>query len=411
MKKKALSGSYRIADLIHKHLNGNITPGESRQLEQWLQEKEDHRELFRQLTEKDHISMAMERLQQIESEKADILRRITDRISLSPTRIIPLPRYRNWRYIVAACLLLGIAVVALRYLNGGNVQKRNGGEAVTGDNSNDVLPGGNKATLTLANGAVIVLDSARNGALALQGNTKVIKLNNGQLAYKGSTGKGEMHYNTITTPRGGQYEVWLPDGSKAWLNAASSLRFPTAFAPGERKVELTGEAYFEIAPLYARGKKKKVPFWVDIRKNKTSRVEVLGTHFNIMAYDDEQAVKITLLEGAVEVTEGDTGVRLAPDQQAQLNGQDLPRVTTDVDIAEVMAWKNGMFQFHNADLQLVLRQLSRWYDVDIEYRGTIPSREFEGEMQRNLRLSQVLNLLAKNQVHISIEGKKIVVMP
>jgi ferric-dicitrate binding protein FerR (iron transport regulator) len=411
MEKRVLRRSYQIANLIHKHLDQSITEAESALLEEWLREKDTNQELFLQLVKKERISQAIDRMRKIEEEKAAAFPDIIHRISNPAAQPAPY-RIRNWYFVLAASVLLCICIGTLFYIN------RHAGNssvpAATASYQHDIPPGTNKATLTLADGTTITLDSAQNGTLAQQGNTKVIKLDSGRLAYEGgkATGKGIL-YNTIYTPRGGQYQITLPDGSRVWLNAASSLRFPTAFAEGERKVEISGEVYFEIASLTDK-RKKKVPFIVDVKTPSSlsnAHIAVLGTHFNVMAYDDEQAVAITLLEGAVNVSGVQGDSRLKPGQQAQLNKQGTLKVVPDADLVAVMAWKNGLFQFHNAGLPAVLRQLSRWYDVDIEYKGTIPQREFEGEIQRDLTLSQVLRILEKNQVNISIEGNKMVVMP
>jgi transmembrane sensor len=272
----------------------------------------------------------------------------------------------------------------------------------------DIQPGGDKAVLTLADGRVITLDSARNGALATQGNAVVSKLQNGQLVYANEQPGGadaqpaSLAYNTVTTPRGGQYEVVLPDGSKAWLDAASSLRFPTAFGGRERVVELTGQGYFEISV------NKAMPFHV---KAGGTDIEVLGTHFNINAYTDENAVRTTLLEGSVRVKSGSDSRVLAQGEQASYTKDQEIRVARDADVDAVIAWKNGLFQFSDAALEEVMRQLNRWYDVEVVYEGAIPHQQFEGKMQRNLTLSQVLRILERSQVHFTLEDRKIIVKP
>jgi ferric-dicitrate binding protein FerR (iron transport regulator) len=414
MRKRALSGSYKIAELIHKHLDETITPAESMLLEEWLLEKEANQALFDQLTKKEAINQALARLNEIEEEKAAAFPHIFQQLHPQAAERASPFRSRKWQYAAAAGVLLCLCMATLVYFNRQHRPAINKG-AVTASQKNDIPPGGNKAILKLADGSEITLDSAQNGTLAQQGNMKIIKLDSGRLAYKGNTGahRSEVLYNTIYTPRGGQYQITLPDGSLVWLNAASSLRFPTVFADNERKVELSGEVYFEIATVYNKNK-KKVPFIIDIKTSSAAsngRIAVLGTHFNVMAYDDEKAVEVTLLEGAVNVSGAQSTSRLQPGQQAQLNRLGGLKVVPNADVDAVMAWKNGMFQFHSADLHAVLRQLSRWYDVDVEYRGAVPPREFEGEIQRDLSLSQVLRILEKNQVHISIEGKKMVVTP
>ena len=303
----------------------------------------------------------------------------------------------NWRKIaVAASVLLAIGIGSLVFF-----QNRDQSPVVVAPRlADDRDPGKTGAILTLSDGSKIVLDSVGNGLLANQNNTAVSKKDGG-LVYKAGSG-AQVVYNTMTTPRARQYNLELSDGTKVWLNASSSITFPTSFAANERKVTLTGEAYFEVA------KDKKRPFRVSVND---MQVNVLGTHFNINAYDDEATVNTTLLEGSVLLAEKDKKVLLKPGQQAQKQKAGAIVVNDNVNIEEVMGWKNGVFYFENASLQKVLRQLSRWYDVDVVYEKGIPSRMFEGEIQRNLQLSQVLKILEKNKVHFKIDGKILRVMP
>jgi transmembrane sensor len=277
---------------------------------------------------------------------------------------------------------------------------------------NDKTPGGNKAILTLADGSSIVLDSASNGTLGQQGNIKIIKLDNGLLAYsvngKQLTESDEAFYNTISTPRGGQYQITLADGTMVWLNAASSIRFPVLFTGAQRKVEITGEVYFEVA------KNKAKPFKV---KATSSEIEVLGTHFNVNAYDDEASIKTTLLEGAVKVSatsfvsNTQTTKFLLPGQQASNSNDGKISIINNADLEETMAWKNGRFQFKSTDLKSILRQIARWYDVDVEYKGSV-NLHFTGQLTRNENVSKVFEKLAlTNEVHFKIEGKRIIVSP
>jgi len=282
---------------------------------------------------------------------------------------------------------------------------------------NDVQPGGNKAVLTLADGSSIVLDSANDGTLSLQGNTRVLKLANGRLAYQSAHGAADAGpvYNTISTPRGGQYQIELPDGSKVWLDASSSLRFPTAFTGKEREVQLSGEAYFEIAGSPLR------PFAVSVfshepgKSEELQKVQVLGTQFNVMAYADENLVKTTLLEGAVKIDDAAVGpalrsINLKPGEQMQMTRDHLSRVVDDADVDAAVAWKNGYFDFNKADIQTIMRQLSRWYDVEVSFRGSgNRDKVFFGGIQRNLPLSSIFGILERSGVQFSIDGKKVVV--
>jgi ferric-dicitrate binding protein FerR (iron transport regulator) len=288
----------------------------------------------------------------------------------------------------------------------------------------DVGPGGNKAILTLGDNSTIVLDNAANGQLAQEGTTSVMKSKDGLISYSptGGSGRGEAFWNTLTTPRGGQYQLVLPDGSKVWLNAASSIKFPAVFTGNERKVEMTGEVYFEVASLRLRSG-QKMPFKVTIPGG--AAVEVLGTHFNINAYPDETSLKTTLLEGSVKVRQwsmvnGQSGsardaefsVVLKPGEQAVQRRAHLPfTIDHSPDLDQVMAWKNGLFHFENVDIKTIMRQISRWYDIEVEYKGTIKNEPLIIEIPRNTNLSDVLKVLeTTTELQFKVEGKKVIVM-
>lgn len=271
--------------------------------------------------------------------------------------------------------------------------------------SNDVkAPQQNKAVIRLANGRMIYLDSVGNGALALQGNVQLMKLSNGQIAYTHERGEvsTKMEYNTLSNPRGSKViHVVLSDGSKVWLDVASSITYPVSFTGKERKVSITGEAYFEVAHDAMK------PFYVNHRD---MNIRVLGTHFNVNAFEDEGTdIKVTLLQGKVEVNNQISKETLKPGQQAIVNNK--IKIFNDVDLDEVMGWKNGYFEFNNSDLANVLSQVSRWYNVDVVYKGYNKPRQFMGEIQRDLNLSEILKILAKNGIQFQIEGNKLIVLP
>lgn len=344
-------------------------------------------------------------------EKEIILHQIRQSIQ-QPAVVHKLPFGKRYWWVAAAALLLLTSMIALLTIRSKKQQD------ITGKGRQpspvyDAAPGKQGALLTLADGSTIVLDSAANGTLAQQGSTNLIKTDSGRLTYSPSTGAGQAVFNTITTLRGRQFQLILPDGSKVWLNAASSLTYPTAFTGNERKVTLTGEAYFEVAPAFAAGSTgKKIPFRVLISPQQGApewaAIEVLGTHFNVNAYHDETAIKTTLLEGKIKISSGQGSQLLSPGQQAQLSNHQLS-VINNSDLEAVVAWKNGVFNFHKADLLAVMRQLSRWYDVEVVYQGPVPGRLFGGEIERNLHLSQVLKILSKMGVQCTIEGKKLIV--
>ncbi|KAA2238482.1 DUF4974 domain-containing protein [Chitinophaga agrisoli] len=262
-----------------------------------------------------------------------------------------------------------------------------------------LIPGGNRAILQLANGNTIVLDSAANGVLAMEGSTQVKKAKDGSLIYEPAAGSdtSAKALNIITTPKGGQYQITLPDGTKVWLNAASSLTFPTVFSGAARKVELTGEAYFEVAKINRalNGVVSRMPFFVATGH---TEVSVLGTHFNVMAYPDAGVQEITLLEGAVQVSHGKDIQRIQPGQQAAVPNQEgAAMLIKPANIDAVMAWKQGLFLFDDTDIENAMSQLRRWYDARIVYEGGKPDAVFTGVLPRSSDVNTVLNMLASTR--------------
>lgn len=274
----------------------------------------------------------------------------------------------------------------------------------------DFSPGGNNAYLILANGQKLALNQAKPGLLAQQGNHAVIKKDDGQIVYRPVTSDTPMTrslaLNKIVVPMGGQYKVTLPDGTRVWLNAASSLEYPVEFTGGKRQIKLTGEAYFEVA------KNTAMPFVVNV--NDKMDVNVLGTHFNIMAYDDEEKIATTLLEGAVKVVDRTRPVNakvLAPGQQASRSDDGKINVQ-DVDTDEATAWKDGQFLFVNEDIHSIMRKLARWYDIKVEYSKSMKNKSFDGSISRNRNISEVLKLMELTKsVHFTYGDRKITVMP
>ncbi len=271
---------------------------------------------------------------------------------------------------------------------------------------NDVAPGSFKARLTLADGSSIIIDSAALGQLTKQGNTSVIN-KDGKLVYESEKGNGVVLYNTIATNKGETYSFILADGSKVWLNSASSVHFPVAFPGKERRIEFTGEVYMQVA------KNPQQPF---IASAKGLDVLALGTEFNINAYNDEENVNTTLIEGMVKVSTPqlssstqNQNVILNPGQQTQLNRKGELTTAKNVDTDEIIAWKDGMFHFESADLKTILRQFARWYDVEVVYDGPVKNRKFFGIVKRNSTLKTVLEMLQDNNIVFHIEGKKLVV--
>jgi transmembrane sensor len=362
-----------IPALLQKYKAGNCTPNEKALLESWYLQ---------------HDPAAIRELQPEELE-ADL-----QQIGIGLPLYSPGKSKRLWPRIAAAAsilLLLSFGAYFVIYKHQVPSQKIA---------QKDIAPGSNSATLTLGNGKTIVLNGKQNGQLAVQGNMLVNKTAGGLLKYKAIAGAGnEVMVNTVTTKRKEQYSVVLSDGTTVWLNAASSIKYPTVFTGKNREVEITGEAYFEVVHDKAK------PFRV-VSNGQT--VEVLGTHFNINSYDDEQTVKTTLLAGSVRIIANSNLKILKPGQQSTVQGNTIN--LSDVDVDEVVAWKEGYFEFADTDIQSVMRQISRWYDVDIQFEGLVTRETFTGRISRFRNISQVLKIVeASKSVNITIQGRRIMI--
>ncbi|MEI9806805.1 MAG: FecR family protein [Bacteroidota bacterium] len=317
-------------------------------------------------------------------------------VQMAPVRQLNVRKRSMW-WAAAAVLL-----IAAGYFIANRQPEKTSGN-IPADNIvvHDAAPGSNKAILTRADGSTIILDNAANGTLSEEGNAKVVKLADGRLAYIAENDKSsEAVYNTMSTPRGGQYRLTLPDGTEVWLNAASSITYPTAFTGNERNVTISGEAYFEVA------KDASKPFHVKVNE---MTIEVLGTHFNVNAYQDESVIKTTLLEGAVKVVSGNASGLLKPGQQAQLHKDGNIALINDANTEEAVAWKNGGFYFEEADIKSIMRQVERWYNVKVAYQGEIPEGHYKGRPSRNLTLTQMLKVFEYSGLKFKIEGNTMTV--
>jgi transmembrane sensor len=270
----------------------------------------------------------------------------------------------------------------------------------------EITPGSNKAILTLSNGRQINLNNVGSGQIATQAGVKIIKTVNGQILYanadKHISANGK-NTNNITVPNAGQWQIVLPDGTKVWLNSATSFTYPSSFAGDkERIVTLNGEAYFEVA------KDKAHPFIV---KSASQEIKVFGTHFNVNTYMDEPYVETALAEGSISVTDlaHNSHTLLKPGQKSTLTAQSLS--VSNANLEEILAWKNGYFRFNDTQIKDVMRRLARWYDIDVEYKGEIPTDGLNGKISKNKNISQVLNALeATKTVHFVVEGRRVIVM-
>jgi len=381
----------RLTILLHGHLAQTLSEDESWELAALVNQASDEEldESMLPLWE-----VAGERYRMSPEEARDIRTRI-----LPKTRMVAMQRMR-WG-AVAATILVVIGVMVL-YRAGRQAEKPS--ITARGPALDIPAPKGSRTTLTLGSGQRIVLDSANTGLLASEGGSSIDKKDSTGITYRtAGAAASDIVYNTLTTARGGQAHVVLADGSRVWLNTASSLRFPTAFAGKERAVELTGEAYFEIA------KNAGQPFVVHVPGGD---VRVLGTGFDINAYKDEPVVKTTLVDGQVELVKGPAKEMLRPGQQGiwTADASNI-RVNTDVDVDGALAWKNGWFQFESQDIPSILRQVARWYDVEIVYSGMPPKDRFSGVVSRKDKVSQVLKIMEQANIHFQIEGRKITLLP
>lgn len=396
-------------ELLQKYINQTCSPAEVDQLFELFEKSEAGaagNELLKQ-----HFQQG---LQPTGYTNDAIRQHLQGRLDLIKQQIAPEPAAKKRSLVgrwAAAAAIIVLAACGIWYWL---LTEKHGAPAV--HQEAEVQPGSDKAVLTLADGKTISLDSSTQGIIGRQGQTD-INQRGGQLIYDASNASsGKEIYNTLSTPRGGQYQLTLPDGSKVWLNAVSSIRFPAVFNDSARVVYITGEVYFEVS-------RKAAPFHVNIPG---AEIKVLGTHFNVNAYDDEEAVRTTLLEGAVKVVKRETAndaepsVVLKPGEQAALARANSPLTTHNPpltidhspNLEQVMAWKNGLFRFDGVELKTMMRQLARWYDVEVTFAPGAPVSDlFIGAIQRSLQLSQVLTGMDAMGIHVKREGKQLIVMP
>lgn len=384
-------------ELAEKWRSQTITDNELNELEQWYNKNQDNviEIPYSFATSEQELS---ERILKVIKQKAGI--EITERQSKSKVIPFVINRFSFFKY-AAAVLILVSTILYFSYPQKSKTEERQQSIAKVHADLNPPTEG---ATLTLSNGKQIVLDNTK-GNIANEGGVLVIN-NDGSVTYhqpKTQNDKSEILYNTISTPRGRQYHLTLQDGSRIWLNAASSIRFPAIFTGKERTVEITGEAYLEVVH------NNEKPFIVSVNN---MQVEVLGTHFNINSYCDDGYMKTTLLQGKVRTTSNGRMAVLKPGQQAQISqsASEPIKIITDADLEEVMAWKNGIFRFNNSNIQSIMKQVERWYDVDVEYQVPTENLNFSGYVGKKENVSQILKMMElTGLVHFKIEGRIITV--
>ncbi len=383
-----------IQHLLEKYRDKNFTETDWKQLENLLNNDQQKEEVIAALQE------AFDNVQEDEgfdeARFIPLLKNILD-----ADKSLPKARVRsvsNIKWLVVAASVVSI-ILTLTYLL--LINKNHVNDFAENVTPNLEAPVYTKAFVTLADGKTIGVNSVANGTIATQNNVDIFKTADGQIVYNPvfKNNGNIILFNTLTNPRGSTVvTITLNDGTKVWLNAGSSITYPVAFLENERNVFITGEAYFEVA-------KSKRPFLVQARNMQT---KVLGTHFNVTAYENDQVVKTTLVEGSVEIISGGNKIILSPGQQAQV--LNTIKVFNSANVDEVMAWKNGMFHFNSSDLQTIMRQIGEWYDVDIVYEGSMSKETFSGIVTRNENISELLKILEEAGFKFRIEGKKLIVM-
>jgi transmembrane sensor len=393
--------SQKILELAGKWADGTITETEKTAVIDWYNHFDD-----KELLLSTEYAPLMERIE------IEMLAQIRTRISADASP--PLKQsgtifHIKTRRFAAAAVLAAIAVTGVLLFTHTKSTSAPSIAQQKRSDLNDILPGGNRAVLTLADGSKISLDSAHTGNLTSQGTAKVLKIQDGELKYDAATAGSHNNtsYNTLSTPRGGQYRLLLADGTRVWLNDASSIRYPTSFTGADREVEISGEAYFEVA------KNTAMPFRVSTIDHpgdtNPMTIDVLGTHFNVNAYSDEPVVRTTLLEGIVKVSKGKNTIQLQPGQEAQLQKDGTIQQLSDTDPTAAVAWKDGIFEFSDEDLPSIMRQISRWYNIDVMYEGSVSADKFTGRVSRNMSLSGVLKILKLSDVKVTVSDNKIIV--
>jgi transmembrane sensor len=404
MYEKAIN----IGRLIQKYLEDDLNESERKELDQWLSASEMNASIFFGLTKEDSLEKELQKFNNYDVNIAhEKLAQLIDIGLPKPARY----SIRQIPWLAAASILLLFSTAGyFLFFNNPVPSKDISAKVIPATNrTSDIKsPQINRAAITLANGEKIYLDSARNGILAMEQNVNIAKLDNTQISYLNSTvlsagGFSQKSiYNTLTNPQGSKINsITLSDGSRVWLNSGSSITFPVAFVGKERKVQINGECYFEVAHNTTK------PFLVNV--NDRIQVQVLGTHFNVNAYGDERNIQTTLLEGSVKIIKGKSKMMLKPGQQASLNENNQFSLNTHANVEDAVLWKNGKFSFVRADVKTLLRQISRWYDVEIVYEGEIPKGHYTGKPSRDLSLTGMLKLIDYSGVDIRIEGKRLIV--
>ena len=394
--------NHKGIQLLHKYLYGKPTFEEKTKIDKWYEAIDENKDI----ADSNELLHIKERLYRHTWNKLN-----------SGASVVPF--YKRTFFRMAAAVFVGVCITSVYFLF---LKKPNSSVPIAEVHApllkHDVAaPALNKAALTLADGSTIILDSAGIGSLAKQGNTIISKVDNGKISYNNNSSEAaKIQFNTLTVPKGSKpMQIALSDGSKVWVNVGSSITYPTVFGYNERKVKMTGEAYFEVTHLTLKREDKSVPFIVSAASHlgdgKDVEIQVLGTHFNVNAYNDENSLKVALLEGSVKVGQhGGKSIYIKPGQQAELDLKGEMGLNTDVDTEEVMAWKNNWFNFNSLTVPEIMRQIGRWYNISVTYEDKVTDKHFSGIVSRSNNVSDVLKIMEQAGIKFKIEGRNITVM-
>ena len=388
----------RLKVLFQQYLNDNLSPKDLEELQRTIQDGRND-ELLDELLKNAFTEPAFADVEdELRQSVFDAIQTKINRPKNDEVENIHLKRRMPYRWLAGVAALLVIAISVGLFFQKKNVEKPENTYVAY-----SIKPGGNKATLTLANGKKLILTDSLEGQLANEAGVKISKTKKGEIIYTATAGndKGnKLQYNILSTKNGEQFQIILPDGTHVWLDAASSLKYPVTFIGNERKVELTGQGYFEVSHNAAK------PFIV---KTSQTEVQVLGTHFNVSAFDDEQDTKTTLLEGAVRIKSYKAAVLLKPGEQAVLNTSRQLIVSDDIDVNREIAWKNGLFDFKKAGVEEIMLKVSRWYDINVKYEGAIPETRLTGKISRNVDIKGLLSILQFEGIKWRIQGRTVII--
>lgn len=387
----SIESRLRQSERIVKYLNGELTESEAAALETWIQADPANEQLFKELTNEEHLRKELAIMDSFPVEEAK-------QAFLNKLKPVPMKR-RNLSWYYAAASVVVLLSIGLLLRNSSPKTEAPVNIAAELKKAELIAPAADKAILTMANGQKIEISPSTSGLISKQDKVDLVA-EDGEIRYNAQGTTDKMQYNTLTTPKGGQYKLVLEDGTKLWINAQSSVTFPVAFIGNERKVVLHGEGYFEVAPDAKR------PFRVEIDHG---IVEAIGTAFNVNSYEDEPNSKTTLLEGKVRVRSNKEDIVLVPGQQARISVAGEIKKSTDVDTESEVAWKNGQFVFKSATVPEIMKQLSRWYDIDVQFQHELKQDKFSGIVNRTGNLADVLRILHEGGIRFKINNKSITI--